>query len=83
MKYLLIALSLLIAGCVDHPEGWEYEARMPATSKIEDLMAAESMLYSNGYKRVRIRYSPGYMVYVIRATKKESGGENNENNENN
>lgn len=70
MKYLLVALSLLVTGCIDHPEGWEYEARMPATSKIEDLMAAESMLYSNGYKRVRIKYSTGYMVYMIYATKK-------------
>jgi hypothetical protein len=80
MKYLLIALSLLMVGCIDHPEGWEYEARMPAASKTEDLMAAESMLYSNGYKRVRIKYSVGYMVYMIYATKKEGEGENNENN---
>lgn len=72
MKYLLIALSLLVVGCCDHPECWEYEARMPANSKTENLLATESMLYSNGYKRVRIKYSVGYICYVIYATKKES-----------
>jgi hypothetical protein len=48
MKYLLIALSLLMVGC-DHPEGWEYESRMPADSTTKDLMETESILYSNGY----------------------------------
>ena len=71
MKYLLIALSLFVVGC-DNPECWEYEARMPANSKTEDLLAAESMLYSNGYKRVRTKYSSGYICYTIYATKKES-----------
>lgn len=73
MKYLLIALSLLVAGCdVDNPDCWEYEALIPARSKPEDLLAAESMLYSNGYKRVRIKYFKYSMCYMIYATKKES-----------
>lgn len=72
MKYLLMALSLLMVGCCDHSECWEYEARMPANSKTEDLLAAESMLYSNGYKRVRIEYSTCYIAYRIYATKTES-----------
>lgn len=78
MKYLLIALVVLVivlgslvAAC-DNPEYWEYEARMPANSKTEDLLAAESMLYSNGYKRVRIKFSCGNICYAIYATKKES-----------
>lgn len=76
MKYLLIALGLLMVGC-DHPEGWEYESRMPANSTTKDLMETESMLYSNGYKRVRIKFSLGYMVYEVYATKTEGeeGGE--------
>lgn len=72
MKYLLIALSLLMVGCCDYPEGWEYELRMPANSTAKDLMAVESMLYSNGYKRVHIKYSTDYIVYRIYATKTES-----------
>lgn len=71
MKYLLIALSLLVVGC-DNPDCWEYESRMPANSTPKDLMETESMLYSNGYKRVRIKYSPYYLGYVIHATKTKS-----------
>lgn len=71
MKYLLIALSLLVIGC-GNPDCWEYEARMPANSKTEDLLAAESMLYSNGYKRVRIEFASAYIYYKIYATRKES-----------
>lgn len=71
MKYLLIALGLLLVGC-DHPECWEYEVLMPAKSTTEDLLTAESMLYSNGYKRVNIKISRIDGGYIIRATKKES-----------
>lgn len=71
MKCLLIALGLLMVGC-DHPDGWEYESRLPANSTTKDLMETESMLYSNGYKRVRIKYSPYYLDYVIQATKTKS-----------
>lgn len=72
MKYLLIALSLLVVGCGDHPDGWEYESRISARSKPEDLLAIESMLYSNGYKRVKIMFSRFDICYMIYATKKES-----------
>ena len=73
MKYLLIALSLLVVGCnVDNPDCWEYESHMPATSKPEDLLAVQSMLYSNGYERVRIKHSNFSLCYVILATRKES-----------
>ena len=73
MKYLLIVFSLLVAGCdVDNPDCWEYEARMHTKSKPEDLLAAESLLYSNGYKRVRIKFSTYNVCYMIYATKKES-----------
>lgn len=71
MKNLFIALSLLMVGC-DNPDFWEYEVRMPESSTTEELLATESMLYSNGYKRVRIKYSNGYICYKIYATRKES-----------
>lgn len=76
MKYLLLALCLFTIGCnYDHPDFWEYEAHVSAKSTPEELVAIEKMLYSNGYKRVRIKYSYSFIRYDIFATRKEESNE--------
>lgn len=74
MKYLLIALSLLVVGCdIDNPDLWEYRVCVPKDTSPQDLLAIESCLRSNGYKRVKILYScyDGNIIYATRKENKE------------
>lgn len=74
MKYLLIALSLLVVGCdIDNPDFWEYRVCVPKDTSPQDLLAIESCLRSNGYKRVKISYLcfNGNVIYATRKENKE------------
>jgi hypothetical protein len=75
MKYLLIALSLLVVGCdIDNPGLWEYQVCVPKDTSPQDLVAIESCLMSNGYKRVKIAYSyfDGNVIYATRNDRKKA-----------
>ena len=75
MKYLLIALSFLVAGCdIDNPDLWEYQTYVFKGASPQDLVAIESCLRSNGYKRVKISYS-GFGRHIIYATRKAKKSE--------
>ena len=74
MNYLLIALSLLVVGCdIDNHDFWEYRVCVPKDTSPQDLLAIESCLKSNGYKRVKILYSclDGNIIYATRKENKE------------
>lgn len=70
MKWLVIALVAL-CGCSDHPDGWEFCVYAPKDVTPERLMEIEHLMFSNGYKRVRISVIDFGREVVIQATKKE------------
>lgn len=70
MKKLMMTLLLFLYGCSDNLDGWEANFVLREYSP-DALMSTESMLYSNGYKRVKFYYSRHRGAYIFHATRKE------------
>lgn len=70
MKKLIIALLMFLCGCRDEIHDWEAKFILREYSP-DDLMSTESLLYSNGYKRVKFYYSNYMGAYMFYATHKE------------
>ena len=73
MKLTVICALLAICGCVDHPDGWEYNVYAPANATPERLMEIARLLETNGYKRIRMTEVDFGRVVLISATKSEGG----------
>ena len=71
MKLIAICGLLLLCGCADHPDGWEFQVYEPRGMSVEQLLEAENALRTNGYKRVRITVIDYGRAILISATKKE------------
>lgn len=65
-----MALLLFLYGCNDNPDGWEANIILKQCTP-EMVMSTESMLYSNGFKRVKFYYSSYHCAYIFHATRKE------------
>jgi hypothetical protein len=70
MKKLIMALLLFLYGCSDNPDGWEANIVLREYSP-DAVMSTESMLYSNGYRRVKFYYSTYRSAYIFHATRKK------------
>lgn len=69
MKKLIMALLIFVYGC-DNPDGWEANIVLRECTP-DAVMSTESLLYSNGYKRVKFYYSTYSRAYIFHATRKE------------
>lgn len=74
MKKIMFLLSVVatvaFCGC-DNPCNWEFQYRTPNNLSLEKLMEIESVLTSNGYKRIQMKQYTEEGYITIRATKTE------------
>lgn len=71
---IIVCASLILSGCADHPDGWEFQTYAPKGATVEQLLETENVLRTNGYKRVRIVAIDFGREILIKATRTEGGG---------
>lgn len=70
---IIVCASLILSGCDDHPDGWEFKTYVEIGTGVEQLLEKEKALRASGYKRVRITVVDYGRTILISATRTEGG----------
>jgi len=70
---IIVCASLILSGCADHPDGWEFQTYVETGTGVEQLLEKEKALKASGYKRVWITEVDFGRAILIRATRTEGG----------